>query len=190
MGETTDEQLSVKTRLNIPGLVSAARAAYRGFATYHHVTNQTLNQVRENGDLALELVTVYIVLRMIKNHLDEAMKLVDAQIDRLSKTAIPEAFEREGAKTITTLDGDRVTVTEKLYASIPAPKREEAFNWLRDNGHESLIVQTVNSSSLSAFAKAELELGRDLPDGLFTTHLQNSVSLTASKKTKQEFGVT
>ena len=42
------------------------------------------------------------------------------------------------------------------------------MGWLRDEGHGDLIQETVNASSLSAFAKSYIEeTGKDLPADLF-----------------------
>lgn len=134
---------------------------------------------------AASLGRLYSVARLQYDILGEAMKGIGIQVDYLNRVAIPEAFEAEGIKTLTDAEtGDRITITQRMFASIPAEKRDEAYDWLRSNGHASLIVETVNASSLSAFAKSQMEEGIELPEEIFKTTIINQVSLTRGKKGK------
>jgi len=60
--------------------------------------------------------------------------------------------------------------------------KDAGLNWLRANGHEGIIIETVNSSTLSAFAKSQLEEeGVDLPDDIFKIGTSPYTSITKVK---------
>jgi hypothetical protein len=60
--------------------------------------------------------------------------------------------------------------------------KERGFTWLRENEHEGLITETVNSITLSAFAKEMLEVnGTELPDDIFKVGTQAYTSITKAK---------
>jgi hypothetical protein len=53
------------------------------------------------------------------------------------------------------------------------------MNWLRDNGAESLIIETVNAQTLASYAKSVMEEeGKDLPHNLFKTNILTYTSIT------------
>lgn len=142
-----------------------------------------LDKAKAGG--AAELARLYSTARLHYEIVGEAMKGVGQLVDLMNRVYIPEAFENEKISTLTDADtGDRVTITQRMLASIPADNRELAYAWLRENGHESLITETVNASSLSAFAKTQMEAGFELPDEIFKTTIMNQVSLTRGKKSK------
>lgn len=156
----------------------------QAFIKLNIAIRQAMAEIKGHGDRAAHLVQIYSKLRTAQDILTVQIKDFSTVLDVVGSVLIPEAFEREQLQTLTTQEGDRMTVIMKLYASIPAEKREEAYKWLREHGHEDIIQETVNASSLSAFAKAELAEGRELPDDIFSIFTKPSATLTRKKKGK------
>lgn len=102
--------------------------------------------------------------------------------DLLSTNDIPDLFalirERTGQKPPFVIEGiGRVTVSRRFSASML--DKDAGLNWLRKNGHEGLIQETVNSSTLSAFAKDMQEnQGKDLPVEIFKVGTKPYTSIT------------
>lgn len=97
--------------------------------------------------------------------------------DSLSTRDIPTLFSNKDLKTITIEGVGRVTVSYRFSASLV--DKEKGFKWLRDNGHKELITETVNSSTLSGFAKDMLQnKGVDLPDDIFKISTNPYTSIT------------
>lgn len=96
------------------------------------------------------------------------------------EVAIPERFKREEIKTFNT-DDFRVTISTRVMASIVDEERENAYQWLRDNGYDSIIKETVNASTMSATAKEIMENGRELPDDMFRTFTKDGTSITKKR---------
>lgn len=138
--------------------------------------------VKDEGMKATDLVGLYKDVRSATDGLEEAAKRLKGLKEELKAKHLPEAFEREAIKTMTLDSGDRVTINNRVVASIPAEFRNKAYEWLKTSGHESLVIETVNSSTLGAFARAEMEEGRELPDDLFKVTILSEASLTKGKK--------
>ena len=62
----------------------------------------------------------------------------------LSEQTIPNLMQQAGISMLKLADGSSVEVKPFYSARIPASKSDEAFNWLRDNGHGDLIKNQVS----------------------------------------------
>ena len=74
---------------------------------------------------------------------EELRKLKDVETT-LSEQTIPNLMQQAGAELIKLEGGVSVEVKPFYSARIPASKSEEAFQWLRDNGHGDLIKNQVS----------------------------------------------
>lgn len=73
------------------------------------------------------------------SQLEAQLKARNTHLEQVSKTDIPDLMGQLGISSITLEDGSKVVV-EKIYAAhISVEHQEEAYQWLRDNGHEGLI---------------------------------------------------
>lgn len=71
---------------------------------------------------------------------------VKAQIERLETDLIPAAMDKIGMADFRLTNGAKVVVQPITRASIPKPRQQEAFAWLRANNAGSLIKQEINLS--------------------------------------------
>ncbi|MCP4897733.1 MAG: hypothetical protein GY906_12240 [bacterium] len=131
-----------------------------------------------------------------------ALKDAEERLRQVAWFDIPELMQELGMETITTLSGVKVDISQETRASIRAPKKRAAMQWLRDNGHEAIIKRevklqfgmgedeiaqgvvdtlgdldysddsNVHSSTLKKFVKELREAGLDVPDELFSVHQQ------------------
>jgi len=74
---------------------------------------------------------------------EELKKLKDVETN-LSEQTIPNLMQQAGVELIKLEGGISVEVKPFYSARIPASKSEEAFQWLRDNGHGDLIKNQVS----------------------------------------------
>ena len=110
-------------------------------------------------DLEAESI-VRIALAMSSNITDSCKKLLETQKKieateeelkklkevetTLSEQTIPNLMQQAGVELIKLEGGISVEVKPFYSARIPASKSEEAFQWLRDNGHGDLIKNQVS----------------------------------------------
>ena len=125
----------------------------------------------------VEIVFHFNDLRLVNEEIKLVRKQLEIVEDRLSHSEIPDHFKRIGIKNLTVDEVGRVSIGHRWGCSIV--DKQVGFNWLRENGHGGLIIETVNSSTLAAFAKNLMETeGKQLPQDKFTTNINPYTSIT------------
>lgn len=155
---------------------------------------ENLNQIKFaiGGDLtsevkvahdggAVELARAFVALRSLKDEIDECSKIFSKLFEDVKGVQLPAKFEAEGVPTINLDEGYRVSVSHRVFASIKTGQKDMAMKWLRSNGLEDLVTETVNSSTLSAVAKSMAEENRELDGELFSVAVLPSTSVTKTK---------
>jgi hypothetical protein len=74
---------------------------------------------------------------------EEALRRAQKIQSDLAEHQIPEKMDEVGVETFRTKSGFTISVKETIRASIPAARKDEAFQWLEDHGHGGLIKRTV-----------------------------------------------
>lgn len=109
-------------------------------------------------------------LRRLQNEMESLSAQVEAkqqQINALAERDIPELMEQIGMEKFATTDGFSIELKESLRASIPAARKEEAFQWLEANHHQGLVKSEVSV----AFGREDMPraaelVGRLTADGM------------------------
>lgn len=131
------------------------------------------------------------------------LKKLKEQYRKLTEEAIPEALTSLGMKSFKMDDGSSIEVKAFYSASITEAKRSEAFQWLRENGFDDIIKNTISvrfgrneselaekaltmlrsagypveqsekveSMTLKAWVKEQVEKGREFPSDLFGAYI-------------------
>jgi hypothetical protein len=121
---------------------------------------------------SIQLARAYVVLHRLKDKFGALDKQFTAIFEDYKNVKIPSKFVDEGITNVPLAEGFRVGTSIRFLASIRKGMQELAHDWLRSNKLESLIIQTVNSSSLSSAAKElATEHNIDLPDDIFNVAL-------------------
>lgn len=107
---------------------------------------------------------------------------INAEYDAIRLGILPDKMDEEDITNITVSGVGRITVQSDIYFLIPAPFREDAYEWLRKNGHGDLIQETVNSSSGKAWAKEMFKKGELPPEDLFKVTPFSRSQITKEKK--------
>lgn len=135
---------------------------------------------------AVPLARAYLALYLLEKQVEDTLKPIGQTYDQTKTQWIPESFESEHITSVPLTDGYRIGVSSRLWASIKSDDkggdRKAAFAWLRKNGLQDLIAETVNASSLSAAAKAMMEgENKELPSDLFNTTMVPNTSVNRTK---------
>lgn len=133
----------------------------------------------DSGDIP-GIVKHFDALRTEYDALDDKVKKLKAEIDDLSYNIIPTMFESQSIDKTTNIVGvGRVTVSVNWRASVRKEVgMRSAMDWLRSTGNEGIIIETVNSATLKAFARTSALEGKPLPDDIFNVSQYNSTSIT------------
>ena len=155
-------------------------AALLELTHYIHKTKEKLEQLEKSNDLSTLLVAFYDVKNDYEA-VEELRKELYALVDKYNKFIIPKEMERR--------DIDKMQVASIARSFYPLTKtsttvadKDKAFEWLRANGGESLIQETVNSSTLSAFVTTMLkETGKEPPADVIKRHSYTIIGISKYK---------
>ena len=75
--------------------------------------------------------------------LEDKLKTIKTTETTLSEQTIPNLMQQAGVSLIKLKDGSSVEIKPFYAARLPSSKVEEAFEWLRVNGHGDLIKNNV-----------------------------------------------
>lgn len=99
-------------------------------------------------------------LRELKKWTESELKEINATIEQtdydlsnLMAESETQSFNRSGTLFY---------LNTKTYASAAAEKKEDLYQTLKENGFGSLVVETVNANSLSAFVKEQIMENEDV----------------------------
>ena len=108
----------------------------------------------------LELADKLKELRDKKQHLAEETKKNNAEIE---ETEYKLSLEMASAETQSfNRSGTLFYLCTKLYASAVKENKAELYEALKNEGYGSLITETVNANSLSAFVKEQMADNDDI----------------------------
>lgn len=82
---------------------------------------------------------------------DQALKDAKERARVLREETIPSAMQELGLEELKLATGQKLSIKQEVYASIPAANKNAAFRWLNDNGFGGLIKIEVEAS----FGKGE-----------------------------------
>ena len=118
---------------------------------------------------------------------ESTLKSLKKRVEQYSEEFIPALMFDLGLDEIKTQNGDKVSVEKQYFAKIPEKLKDDAFNWLIQNGMGSVIkkrvVETegVHHSTLKALVKERYENGEDIPEDLFGIYVKNVTKVTKNK---------
>jgi len=106
---------------------------------------ESITQANDAKELSAQVVKLRNLEDKIKVA-EETLKQLKKQEEVLSGEIIPTMMTEMNISTMKLADGSAIEVKPVYGASIPAAKKEEAFNWLRENGLGDLIKNEVTVS--------------------------------------------
>lgn len=125
-----------------------------------------------------ELGELFANFKAALGDLKEKSAEIQKEFDILRKEILPEKMDEVGFDNVNITDVGRISLRAEMYASIIADKKEEGYEWLRENGHGDMIKPTVNNSTFKAFCKEQMSEGVELPDEFFSVTPYTMATLT------------
>ena len=104
-----------------------------------------LTKVNDAESLSEQALKLKAMEKDLADKEDEIKKL-KKDIDVISGEVIPTMMQEMNLSSLKLADGSSIEVKPVYGASIPPAKKEEAFNWLRNNGLGDLIKNEITVS--------------------------------------------
>ena len=112
---------------------------------YEQDQRKDLDSVNESGKLSDQVVKLTNLEDELVNK-EKELKELKRKVELVSGEIIPTMMQEMNISTLKLADGSAVEVKPVYSASIPIAKKEEAFNWLRNNGLGDLIKNEITVS--------------------------------------------
>ena len=110
-------------------------------------TSDKIDQLQEGKlDAVSRLANEAAALEQKLADAEKLMKETKAALHKITDEQLPEALEVMGLQKFTLTDGSEIAIKPIYAASIPKDRKEEAFQWLRDNDHGDLVKNLVSVS--------------------------------------------
>jgi len=99
-----------------------------------------------------ELGTIAEVAKSIRDKelriatIESQLKDLKKEHNKLTDEELPQLLAEIGLSSFTLDDGSAVTVKQTYGASIRVDDRPKAFEWLRENGHDDIIKNSISCS--------------------------------------------
>lgn len=123
----------------------------------------------QNWQEAVTLTEMAQELVELKDWLERATR-VKAELqkahDFLTIVIIPEKMDEADVNSMNINDVGRLQLTHDIRCSVLAKNKIALKAWLTENGHESMVSETINSSTLKAWTKEQIKLGEAYPSEL------------------------
>jgi len=109
---------------------------------------------------------------------EAATKKLKATLEEIQTEILPAKMEAEGMQTVTVAGVGRLSNAPQFRASVKAEHKMDMQEWLRINGFGEMIQETLNSSTLKAWVKEQMEEGNEVPTDYLNLHSFDLVTLT------------
>ena len=136
-----------------------------------HTSNFTYNQL------------VAMMLELQSQHAQAKQQASDAwdHVCALTRTIIPERMDNDQIQNITVNlpDGSKkqLLCMDQVSVKTPAENKSALYEWLHDHDAESIISETVNSSTLAAFVRQQMKAGDEYPVDICEISAYSTASL-------------
>ena len=111
------------------------------------------------------------------------LKEAKERVRLIREETIPNAMAELCITRLDLADGQVLTISQEVYASIPADKTTEAFEWLCKNGHGGLIKTAVTTQ----YGKGERDVAEALAIELCGRGLNTDLSEKVHPSTLKAF---
>lgn len=103
------------------------------------VTDVNPGQIKNISDIAIR----QLQLQARGAELEALVKSNNEELRKVSEFELPNAMAEAGMKSFELQDGSKIGVERVFTASVKVEYRSDAFMWMRERGHDSLIKTEV-----------------------------------------------
>ena len=112
---------------------------------------------------------------------EETAKEEKEKVRSLEEKTIPEAMFEMRTKSHETWDGFMIGIEDFVTGSVPKKNEDEAFEWLRENGHGDIIKTDITISFTKEQDEEAQALFKRLAEEGFTVNMKPSVHASTLK---------
>jgi len=134
-----------------------------------------------NGATYNELVAALINAQDFHAEMKSATSEAWGDVCTIARQIIPERFEQDQIQNITVIlpDGSKKQLLVLAQVSVKTPEENRMLlrDWLRKHDAADIISETVNSSTLAAYVRAQMQAGDEYPVDICEVSAYSTASL-------------
>lgn len=118
---------------------------------------------------SMSISQLAIEIKRLKQNVDDFNKAKvgwQKAYDYLTISVVPDRMDEDDIGTIKINNVGRLQLGSDIRCSVPSDKKEDLKDWLKENGHGSMISDTINSSTLKAFVREMMKENKPYPKDL------------------------
>lgn len=144
--------------------------------------NTELGFFDEPDSNLLDVLNALVVQKELVAEMKAGLEDEVKHMEELQEQAF-EMMTQAGVQNVQ-LGNKKLYLMPRRYLSVKAANREQAFEWLRENGYSHLLKEKIDchAGTLTAELKPWLEDGGTLPDDLFNDSVKNIIGVRTLKK--------
>lgn len=129
------------------------------------------SELREVSKLAQRMLDLQSGIEALEAELKDRKE----QLRMVQEVLLPEAMDAIGMENFEITGGKKVTVRSLVNASIYKDKRAEAYDWLREHGHDGIIRTSVALHFTKGQSKEADKVLGELQDHGYTPEREDNV---------------
>lgn len=94
--------------------------------------------------------------------LDSQLRVAKARLSSIAEHEIPALLDQVGVSELTTSNGVKIKISEKIRVSVSKQNQNDAMDWLVSNGHGGMIKSEVTAK----YDRGQEEIASNLRDML------------------------
>ena len=110
-------------------------------------------------------------LKARKDDLEDKLKIVEGELKQIATVDLPTLMEDNECPKFSISGIGTIFLNQEIYASVLKDDRPRLYEWLRETGQGDLVEDWVFPGRLTAFAKEQLNEGKQLPDFVKATFI-------------------
>jgi len=139
-------------------------------------------EIEQIADLAQRQKTLDKEIDKMQESLDQ----VKEQRRKVAEEDLPAALDQAGVSDVTLSDGSRIAVKSDLKVNIPKSKKEDAAEWLVNQGASALVKEDIHVPFNRGQEEQVNELTRELEENGYTYNVQPEMHTGSVKKFLKE----
>lgn len=127
------------------------------------------------NDRLTNLARRFRELKDRKESLNAELKELGEELKKIEVELLPQAMDENDIEKFTVEGVGTVYTQVKVYAYVKVEDQQQFFGWLREEGHDPLIKESVAPGTLNKFVQDQLEEGVDLPEFIHATKIDTAM---------------
>lgn len=119
-------------------------------------------------------------LKDVIEYLENNIKLLNSELKEIKEYQLPKMMEDANIEKVSISHIGTLYLRHDVFTSINAENKEKVYEWFRNHGASTLIVEHIHPQTLKAWVKETLENGGEIPMEI-SYHIKQTAAIRSTK---------